>query len=213
MIALLGPEPGQGQGVFFLAPVPGIEPEIVIQGPVALLGGIRGFGRLQAEFGIFGALLQQALVNIAGRPVIPLPIMQQGLEVDGLLVLGKLGYFLGLEGNGILVAIQGHQQFHQLATHLGVPVQAVEPLIIGNCQGRMLLMAGGDTGRVRQDAPIVGLALEVPGQRIQRLLGLPQPIQGLGMNDQGPGSRVPVHHLAGNLQRGLELAGIEINPA
>jgi hypothetical protein len=33
------------------------------------------------------------------------------------------------------------------------------------------------------------------------------------MNDQGPGPRVPVHHLAGKLQRGLELAGIEINPA
>jgi len=33
------------------------------------------------------------------------------------------------------------------------------------------------------------------------------------MNDQGPGPRVPVHHLAGNLQGRFELAGIEINPA
>jgi hypothetical protein len=38
MIALLGPEPGQGQGIFLLAPVTGIEPEILIQGLVVILG-------------------------------------------------------------------------------------------------------------------------------------------------------------------------------
>ncbi len=84
----------------------GIEPEILIQGPVAIMGGIRGFGRLQAQPGIFGALFQQALVEIAGHPVIPLPIMQQGQEVEGLLVLGKFGHFLFLEGNGFFIPIQ-----------------------------------------------------------------------------------------------------------
>ena len=107
MVALLGPRAGPSQGVFLLAPVTGIEPERLIQGPVAILGGIRSLGRLQAQCGIFGALLQQALVNIVGRPVIPLPIIQQGLKVEGLLVLGKLGHFLFLEGYGFFVAIQG----------------------------------------------------------------------------------------------------------
>ena len=74
-------------------------------------------------------------------------------------------------------------------------------------------MAGGDAGRTRQDAPIIGLALKVPGHGVQPLLGLSQPIQGLGMNDQGPRPRIAVHHLPGNLQRRFELAGIEVNPA
>ena len=33
------------------------------------------------------------------------------------------------------------------------------------------------------------------------------------MNDQGPGSRVPFHQLARDLERRLGLAGLEINPA
>ena len=141
----------------------------MVQSPVAFLGGIRGLGRLQAQGGIFGALLQQALVNIVGRPVIPLPIIQQGLKVEGLLVLGKLGHFLFLEGNGVFVAIQGYQQLYQLPTHLGVPVQGVEPLVIGNRQGKILLMAGGDASRIRQDASIIGLALFTTGVIIRNL--------------------------------------------
>ncbi len=77
----------------------------------------------------------------------------------------------------------------------------------------ILLVAGGNAGCGCQDAPIIRLTLKVPGQHLQGLFGLFQPIQSLGMDDQGAGPRVAFHHLAGNFQGRLDLAGIEIDPA
>ena len=171
MVALAGPEPGQGHGIILLAPLTAVKPEVVGQGLVDLLAGLGIASRFEAQGCVPGGLLQQALINRAGRLVVPLPVMEQGQEMQGLRVVRKLGGFLFLERNGFGKAVEGDQQLHQLAPDQGGPGQLVEALAISDGQGPIIAPLARQGCGDRQQFGVLGVFLKPPGQQLK--CGLP----------------------------------------
>ncbi len=133
MIALLGPEAGQDEAVLFLPAALSVEPKIVAQSLIQVVGGIGIFGCLQPQGLVVRRQFQEFLVNGCGCLIITLPGIEQGQLVQGLGIIRIFGQDLLLHRDSFGKMAAGSQQIHQTPAVIHIlRVQDVEAPVIND---------------------------------------------------------------------------------